>query len=931
MDTWLIKVILIRIAMNICILCRTAPSAFLQVVVPVIVAVGVAVPVESMRFSHKRLPLWPALLPMNANYGVTLQLHNNVSNCIPLTKYIDCYKIVAYSIIQLAEKNSSEQSQSQRQTQSDRRTTHRFRLQFNAYQKSFSIVMDVARLNRTMQCNICPAKVILIRRREQNEYLHVITHYIKGHVHGEDTFGHWTYSKSGLHGVFHTAEESYYIEPFIKYFKTRMRLHKKLIVVYRASDINLAAKTHGISTIKQQSLWKNEQPLLLSGIDYDNNTKINSHTFYKMTNDYTHLKHARIKRNVINVKRTCTLHAVADYSFYKNIGNEQVIDTINEIVHYVHEADAAFRHVDFNGDGQSDNIGFSLGKITILQDTDSGGLIISRNNQIASEVLKTFSYNNFSDYCLGILFTHTNFDTGTLGLSWVASSSIYGSPGGICQKSMWSNQRWHSFNTIMLSTNNHGETVPRKIASMTLTHEIGHAFGSAHDEVSDNKCAPGGKYGHYLMHADSTYTSKPNNMLFSQCSIEFIAPVVDTKSDCFKVDHTAVCGNWLVEPGEECDCGSSAAYCKVVDECCTAPTANQPGCLIARGEGKLCSPRTSACCSFECGVEKKHKVCRPATDCAERSTCNGVNIDCPPPEILPNGTICMDGMRVCSAGQCKTSICQYHEHDECQCTSGADTHCQLCCQERNKTDSPCIPANRLGIVDDRIYLKHGQSCRNYAGYCDSKHRCVMVNAEAALLRLRDVFRDTTLQSFTKWLQNYWFFVAIVLAVVFISVAMLRTALKKNSPDAMSAKAYKSSTFSMMWQQMQEEYDKLSEQRNVLEECYMQKANELSEGRHIGLLVGVTRITSLFPTVSRTIITKAVMHSVNEEHVVSQLLALGYPIREQNTQMGLRSSTHSYTDCNDTIELANSQWYNVCVWLYVQHASMCDIITVNVSD
>ena len=48
--------------------------------------------------------------------------------------------------------------------------------------------------------------------------------------------------------------------------------------------------------------------------------------------------------------------------------------------------------------------------------------------------------------------------------------------------------------------------LPLKNIALTLTHELGHAFGSPHDK--ETKCMSGGIYGMYLMHPNNMETDK---------------------------------------------------------------------------------------------------------------------------------------------------------------------------------------------------------------------------------------------------------------------------------------------------------------------------------------------------------------------------------------------------------------------------------------
>lgn len=103
-----------------------------------------------------------------------------------------------------------------------------------------------------------------------------------------------------------------------------------------------------------------------------------------------------------------------------------------------------------------------------------------------------------------------------------------------------------------------------------------------------------------LMVADSlslpfraTSGDKRNNNKFSPCSLQQINSVLNSKArdvkGCFTAPQAAICGNGVVEKGEECDCG----WEEDCEEACCFPMKSSPG----KGEtpctlrpNKICSP-----------------------------------------------------------------------------------------------------------------------------------------------------------------------------------------------------------------------------------------------------------------------------------------------------------------------------------------------------
>lgn len=87
------------------------------------------------------------------------------------------------------------------------------------------------------------------------------------------------------------------------------------------------------------------------------------------------------------------------------------------------------------------------------------------------------------------------------------------------------------------------------------------------------------------MFARATSGDKYNNQKFSPCSMRSISSVLNTKArgnkGCFTEPQDSICGNEVVELGEECDCGWEED-CK--EPCCfpmrSSPPRNEPPCTL---------------------------------------------------------------------------------------------------------------------------------------------------------------------------------------------------------------------------------------------------------------------------------------------------------------------------------------------------------------
>uniref|UniRef100_A0A667HQ27 ADAM metallopeptidase domain 15 n=1 Tax=Lynx canadensis TaxID=61383 RepID=A0A667HQ27_LYNCA len=103
----------------------------------------------------------------------------------------------------------------------------------------------------------------------------------------------------------------------------------------------------------------------------------------------------------------------------------------------------------------------------------------------------------------------------------------------------------------------------------------------------------------------------------------------------------AVCGNMLVEPGEQCDCGFPD---ECTDPCCDDFTCQlRPGAQCASG---------GLCCQ-DCQLRPAGWQCRPARgDCDLAEFCSGDSPQCPPDVSLGDGEPCAGGQAVCVQGRC---------------------------------------------------------------------------------------------------------------------------------------------------------------------------------------------------------------------------------------------------------------------------------------
>ncbi|XP_014811435.1 PREDICTED: disintegrin and metalloproteinase domain-containing protein 32-like [Calidris pugnax] len=138
---------------------------------------------------------------------------------------------------------------------------------------------------------------------------------------------------------------------------------------------------------------------------------------------------------------------------------------------------------------------------------------------------------------------------------------------------------------------------------------------------------------------------------FSKCSIREFKTFLKRNKNCPFIRHplrhasyrVTVCGNGVVEPGEQCDCGAAEAC--ALDTCCTPRCKFKPGMQCSLG----------LCCE-NCQFKRKNSPCRPAADaqCDLAEFCNGSSASCPPDLYVQDGHSCERGTGYCYRGHCQS-------------------------------------------------------------------------------------------------------------------------------------------------------------------------------------------------------------------------------------------------------------------------------------
>ncbi|XP_063706885.1 ADAM 17-like protease [Culicoides brevitarsis] len=493
------------------------------------------------------------------------------------------------------------------------------------------------------------------------------------------------------------SDETYHIEPSWRHLPYHENKH---MVAYKASDVKFSWDNVEKDIPAPLKCGFVKEGLELEELDDDeeNSNNITVEVSELKEQVKSRSKRQTDQYEYTPTKTRCPLLLVADYRFFQEMGGSNTKTTINYLISLIDRVHKIYNDTIWQDRADQEGfkgMGFVIKKIVVHSEPTRvrGGEAhynMVREKWDVRNLLEVFSREySHKDFCLAHLFTDLKFEGGILGLAYVGSPRR-NSVGGICTPEYFKNGYTLYLNSGLSSSRNHyGQRVITREADLVTAHEFGHNWGSEHDP-DHAECSPSASQGgSFLMYTYSVSGYDVNNKKFSPCSLRSIRKVLQAKSGrCFSEPEESFCGNLRVEGDEQCDAGLLGTEDN--DACC------DKNCKLRRNQGAVCSDKNSPCCQ-SCQFMPAGIKCRDAqyATCEQEARCTGNHADCPKSPPMTDGTICQERGQ-CRNGKC-IPYCETQGLQSCMCDVLQDA-CKRCC--RMSINETCFAVEPPDILPD---------------------------------------------------------------------------------------------------------------------------------------------------------------------------------------------------------------------------------------
>ncbi|GAB6029200.1 hypothetical protein CHUAL_004973 [Chamberlinius hualienensis] len=331
-----------------------------------------------------------------------------------------------------------------------------------------------------------------------------------------------------FNGIISIGQNNFYVESADKYLDDT---REGEVIIYQNtiddenSMSNCKHNTENVTNLKpdySQQSWNSSKHFCADDrSSYHDYNGISHHPKFLVHGEFS---------EAAGVGRVCKLKVVADHYFTRDLNHNNVGKAIKNMEFHVSEVDHMYRVTDFDGNGRPDDIRVRVAKAEVFRNPKDRNYLLGEPGTNATYYLDRFSYYNHDGLCGAMAFSGRAFPDDTLGYAYRGGP---GKTGGICFPRTMSEGREKSLNVGMITFMDLRGEISMKQSSVLVAHELGHMFGSQHDDVMEGgRCMSNNKARHFIMSAASNPGTTEINRKFSSCSLKMISANLRANGAC---------------------------------------------------------------------------------------------------------------------------------------------------------------------------------------------------------------------------------------------------------------------------------------------------------------------------------------------------------------------------------------------------------------
>ena len=332
-------------------------------------------------------------------------------------------------------------------------------------------------------------------------------------IDGSEVRAHIDPSTGLMIASIHTGDETFEVEPIWRLSETH-RNNFSSMIVFKHSDLKHSANGSASESTPICDYIKIDDNITTEEFDTNERIRRKRDSFYNEIGIGIDIN-SDFKPSATH----CSVILVADYYFYRDMGDSDIQTTTNYLVHIIDRVNNIFTNTEWSIDDSNPGfkgMGFFIKEIQIHEEFDEkDNHYNSPTRRTVAQLLEIYSQTEEnSQFCLAHLFTHRKFDNSVLGLAYVASPRAT-SVGGVCSPTYEKLGRKLYLNTGLTTTKNQFDNrIITREAVLVTAHEFGHNWGAEHDPDT-SECSPPARIGgSYVMYTYSVTGYEKNNKVF---------------------------------------------------------------------------------------------------------------------------------------------------------------------------------------------------------------------------------------------------------------------------------------------------------------------------------------------------------------------------------------------------------------------------------